>query len=121
MIFCYYSPNINLNHIVDKMQSLDIIAKLSIRTDEELISKAEELNNYYKKVQYELDLWGKKGWKIPDCERMLEKCRSKSPTNTLYLGLYHNHEWINRHAQKIYLILNSRIVYPRLKEMLRRI
>lgn len=91
-----HKPNINLNHIVDKMQSLDIIVKLSIRTDEDLISKAEELNNYYKKVQYELDLWGKKGWKIPDCERMLEKCRSKSPTNTLYLGLYHNNEWINR-------------------------
>ena len=78
------------------MQSLDIIVKLSICTDKELISKVEELNNYYKKIQYSLDLWGKKGWKIPDCERMLEKCRSKSPTDPLYLGLYQNHEWIYR-------------------------
>ena len=89
-----HRPHIHLDSMVAKIEEMDLIERLSIRCPEELIAMIEALNNYYRSIQHETDIW--KEWKIKDSDKVLEKVRSKAATRPLYLGIYVHYEWLRR-------------------------
>ncbi len=93
-----HKPHLNLDTLVEEIDMLNLIDKLDITTPEGIINEIEKINNFYKDVSYQFDRWGKKkgGWRIPNAEECLDKCRKRSPADTLYLGIYQNFEWLHR-------------------------
>ncbi len=89
-----HKPNINLDHMVEKLEEFQLIEKLKISSDQQLIDLVIQLNNFYGQVAYQLERW--RQWKVPDVEKYLDKCRQKSHSKTLYLGIFHNFEWLQR-------------------------
>jgi hypothetical protein len=89
-----HRPHLQLDSIIEKIEEIDVINKLGISHPNELIEKIEELNNYYRLIQHETEIW--KEWKIKDIDKVLEKIRSKSPTRPMYFGIYVHNEWLQR-------------------------
>ena len=93
-----HKPYVNLNTVVEKIADLDFINMLSITSSDQLINLVEELNNYYKQENSNDEIWGKNkvGWRVPYFRNLIDKCHRKSTTNTLYLGIFYQHEWLYR-------------------------
>ena len=91
-----HKPHFNLDILVEEIERLDFITKSGISTPEELINEVEKINNFYKEVSYQTELWDKNGWGVVKADDFLSKCRKKSQVNTLYIGIYQNFEWLHR-------------------------
>ena len=89
--------HINLNAMADRIDALNIISKLNIKNVNELFVMILELNDYYKSVEHINRLW-KNTWKLSNIkiEDRLAKCREKSPSDTLYIGIWRDFEWLDR-------------------------
>lgn len=85
-------PNINLNQLTDRINDMNLIEKLCIDHSDTLIAKIEELNDFYRYTKKEK--W--EDWGIKDWNALEERCRYKSPTKPLFLGIYTNFEWLYR-------------------------
>ena len=87
-----HRPNINLDHLITEIVELQLIEKLQINRGQTLFNYVVELNNYYKNTELSEML----KWNIKDFEKIFNKCKEKSVTKRLYLGIYTNNEWVNR-------------------------
>ncbi len=84
-------PNLNLDQLMIRFESLDVVNKLEISNKREIIEMIEELNVFYRYTDYAT--W--KSWGVTDIASIIPKC-NKSPMNPLYLGIYQNYEWVDR-------------------------
>ena len=89
-----HKPHINLDRLMEKIDEIKLIQTLEIRDEHTIINLIEEINNFYRTIQYETDKW--KSWKIPDIVNLLEKTKQKSQISPLYLGIYPQFEWLDR-------------------------
>jgi hypothetical protein len=88
-------PNLNLDIMIKTIETKRVIQKLKITDPEEFINKIKQLNNFYNTNQYQLDIW-EKWFNSRKINEKVKKCRDKSPSNPLYLGLWKHYEWLDR-------------------------
>ena len=87
-----HRPHINLDNLITEIIELEIIKKLQIKRGQQLFDLVIELNNYYKNLEINKML----KWNIKDFDKIYSKCKEKSVTRRLYLGIYTNNEWLSR-------------------------
>ena len=92
-------PNINLDHIVDKIVEKNLIENLNWNSENSIVNALENINNFYEKKfnsinKQDVDIV--KSWKVKDLDGLVVKCKIKSILNPLFVGIYENYEWIDK-------------------------
>ena len=87
-------PHLNLDKMIDKIISENIIEKSNIFNGKDLFKEILELNKFYSRIDE--NLFDK--WSIKDSKKIVEKI--KEHPNRLYLGIFSNWEWIYRIQDK---------------------
>lgn len=85
-------PQLNLDNIVKYINKVELIETLKLTNADDLVILMKELNDFYRYTL--MDDW--KSWNVKKYEELTTKCKSKSPMNPLFVGIYDNYEWIDR-------------------------
>jgi len=89
------SPNINIDHLKDKIKKCNIIKELGIGKGETLLEYILELNTFYSTISNKtFKNWGIQNFKDPPSE-----VGAIEDVPSFYLGFYKNYEWLYRIIQ----------------------
>ena len=83
-------PFINLDQLERELIDNDVIENLGVKCSDSLICMMEKLNKYYRYTDD--SIW--KSWKVD--ESLVYKCRIRDIASPLFLGIFHQFEWLQR-------------------------
>ena len=89
-------PHFNLQKLMECLREKNFIQRCQLQSASQATKLIDSLNQFYKLNQHNINIW-KHEWKIKTISiGKLQKCQDKSPSNTLYLSIWREFEWIDR-------------------------